>query len=128
MRIGAGQNSNNSLCDASLSFVAQDNVDLSRFGTLTFDWTVVGSMTYTASSADIVFRVGLQNTGDLWTKTFSPPTSSGTADLNQHGTETITIPKGAPVGEFSIDVQYVGAVGVTEAQCVIAYVDNFQVK
>jgi len=89
---------------------------------------VVGTMTYTAWSADIVFRVGLQNTGDLWSKTFSPPTSSGTADLNQHRTETITIPKGAPAGEFSIAVQYVGAVGVTEAQCVIAYVDNLQVK
>jgi hypothetical protein len=127
MRVGAGQSSNHDYCGTSLSYIAQPGVDLSHASQLTFDWRVMGTMTYTRSRADIVFSARLQNTGDLWSKTFSPP-SIGEWTIDQRGTATMTIPPSAPVGEFSISMQYTGAVGVTEPQCAFVYVDNIQVK
>lgn len=127
MRVGAGQSSNHEYCGTSLSYIAQPAVDLSHGSQLTFDWAARGTMTYTRSPADIVFSAGLQNTGDLWSKTFSPP-SSGEWYIEQKGTATMTIPPGAPVGEFSISMQYTGAIGVTEPQCAFVYVDNIRVK
>ncbi len=127
MRIGAGQSSNHDYCGASISYIAQPGVDLSHASQLTFDWRAMGTMTYTPSRADIVFSARLQNTGDLWSKTFSPP-SIGEWNIDQRGTATMAIPPGAPAGEFSISMQYTGAAGVTEPQCAFAYVDNIQVK
>lgn len=127
MRIGAGQSSMNDLCFGNLSYVAQPDVDLSRAAQLQLDFRVVGTMTYSSLPADIVLSVGLQHTGNLWERRYTPP-SSGYASLDERGTATIAIPSGVQSGELSIAVQYVGAVGVDVEECVIAYVDNLRVR